>query len=92
VNPDELDRLTDYLCAQLSGRVRDLHVSARDDVLVLRGRTGSYRAKQLAQALLRKLTAVLLVNEIDVRDTSDPRGIAARQIEGEPARGRVADG
>jgi hypothetical protein len=89
VNPDELDRLTDYLRAQLSGRVRNLHVFARGDVVVLRGRTGSHYSKQLSQELLRKLTAVLLVNEIDVHETSDPWGIAAREIEGEPARRRV---
>ena len=85
MNPDELDRLTNYLRAQLSGRVRDLHVSARGDVVVLHGRTGSHYSKQLAQDLLRKLTAVWLVNEIQVHETSDPWGVSDRRIDGVPA-------
>jgi hypothetical protein len=89
VNPDELDRLINYLRAQLSGRVRDLHVSARGDVVVLRGRTSSYYSKQLAQELLRKLTAVVLVNEIQVHETSDPWGFSDSQIDGIPAHRRA---
>jgi hypothetical protein len=89
MRPDEVDRLADYLRAQLSGRVRDLHVAARADVVVLRGRTGSYYSKQLAQELLRRLTAVPLINEIDVHETADPWGFAAWGIEGAPAHGRV---
>ena len=88
MNPDDIDRLTEYLRAQLSRRVQDLRLSAQGDVLVLRGRTGSYYAKQLAQELVRKLTAVLLINEIDVHESSDPWGYAARRIEGEQVRDR----
>ena len=82
MNPDDIDRLTEYLRVQLSRRVQDLRLSAQGDVLVLRGRAGSYYAKQLAQELVRKLTAVLLINEIDVFDQSDPWGFADRQIGG----------
>jgi hypothetical protein len=88
VNPDEIDRLTEYLRAQLSRRVHDLRLSAQGDVLVLRGRAGSYYAKQLAQELVRKLTAVLLINEIDVYEPSDPWGLAARRIDGAQVRKR----
>lgn len=90
MKPDELDRLTNYLRAQLSGRVRDLRVSAQGDVVVLRGRASGYYAKQLAQDLVRTLTAVPLINEIDVHETSDPWSFAARQIQGEPAHRRVS--
>jgi hypothetical protein len=86
LNPDEIDRLTEYLRAQLSRRVHDLRLSAQGDVLILRGRAGSYYAKQLAQELVRKLTAVLLINEIDVYESSDPWGFAARQIDGVQVR------
>jgi hypothetical protein len=70
----------EYLRAQLSGRVRDLRLSARGDVLVLRGRASSYYAKQLAQELVRRVTDVLLFNEIDVFELSDPWGFADRRI------------
>ena len=86
MNPEAIDRLTEYLRAQLSGRVRDLRLSAQGDVLVLRGRAGSYYAKQLAQELIRRATAVLLINEIDVSESSDPWGFAARQIGGVQVR------
>jgi hypothetical protein len=77
LNPDEIDRLTEYVRAQLSSRVRDLRLSAQGDVLVLRGRAGGYYAKQLAQEAIRRATAVLLINEIDVYESSDPWGAAA---------------
>ncbi len=86
--PDEIDRLAEYVRGQLSRRVRDLRLSAQGDVLVLRGRTGSSYAKQLAQELVRKVTGVLLINEIDVHESSDPWGLAPRRIEGEPVRKR----
>jgi hypothetical protein len=88
MDPDEIDRLAEYLRGQLSGRVRDLRLSARGDGLVLRGRAGSYYAKQLAQELVRRVTAVLLINEIDVYESSDPWGYSARRIEGEQVRKR----
>jgi hypothetical protein len=86
VNPDDIDRLTEHLRAQLLRRVQNLRLSAQGDVLVLRGRTGSYYVKQLAQELVRKLTAVLLINEIDVYDSSDPFGYDAKRIEGKQVR------
>jgi hypothetical protein len=82
VNPDEIARLTEYVRAQLLGRVRGLRLSAQGDVLVLRGRTGTYHAKQLAQELVRKLTAVLLINEIEVSEPSDPWDFSAARLEG----------
>jgi len=88
VNLDEIDRLTEYLHAQLTGRVRELRLSAQGDVLVLRGRTGTYHAKQLAQELVRKLTAVLLINEIEVYEPSDPWGLSAGRLEGVQLRRR----
>jgi hypothetical protein len=86
LNPEAIDQLTEYLRSQLSRRVHDLRLSAQGDVLVLRGRAGSYYAKQLAQELVRKLTAVLLINEIDVYEPSDPWGFAARQVGGAQVR------
>jgi hypothetical protein len=88
LNPEAIDRLTESLRAQLSGRVRDLRLSAQGDVLVLRGRAGSYYAKQLAQELIRRATAVLLINEIDVYESSDPWGFAAGEIGGVQERHR----
>jgi hypothetical protein len=52
----------------LCGRIFDLHVACSDDRIVLRGRSRTYYAKQLAQEMALDLTGgtARLVNEIVV--------------------------
>jgi hypothetical protein len=62
-----LDQLEARLKHQLSGRVSDLHLEMDEGGLVLRGRTRTYYAKQLAQHALMQATDLLIVaNEIEV--------------------------
>lgn len=53
--------------AELGGRVRDFEVLSSAEGLILRGRTNTYYAKQLAQhAVMRIGLARVVANEIDV--------------------------
>jgi len=64
---ENLDELESHLQTCLSGRVWELHLAFQHDGVVLRGRTRTYYAKQLAQQALMKATAIPIVaNEIQV--------------------------
>ena len=54
--------------SRLSGRIRGLQVLRENNGLILRGRTPTYYAKQLAQhALMAATDLPILANEIEVR-------------------------
>lgn len=56
-----------HIVRRLHGRIRDVHVTRKDDGLVLHGRVRTYYDKQLAQhALLEAADAPLLANTIEV--------------------------
>ena len=65
---DLVDRLEMHIARRTGGQVRDLCVVAIDDRLILRGRSRTYHAKQLAQeaALDGAGGWLVLVNEIEV--------------------------
>ncbi len=64
---EQLDRLGERVQRQLSGRLRDFRLKWRGDGLVLRGRTQTYHAKQLAQHAVMSATDLPIVrNEIEV--------------------------
>jgi hypothetical protein len=62
------ERIECQIERRLCGRIFDLHVDCLGDRIVLRGRTRTYHAKQLAQEAALALTgdAPRLVNEIVV--------------------------
>jgi hypothetical protein len=63
-----LDQLEAQVQSRLSGQIRDLQLLFRDNGLVLRGRTRTYYAKQLAQhAVMQACELSLLANEIEVQ-------------------------
>src|SRR5437762_1011792 len=63
----QLERLAAAVQARLGGQVRDLQLLLRDNGLVLRGRTRTYYAKQLAQHAVMKVTEQRIwANEIKV--------------------------
>jgi hypothetical protein len=65
--PPDLDELESHLQSCLSGRILGLQLALHGDGLVLRGRTRTYYAKQLAQQALMKATPLpILANEIQV--------------------------
>lgn len=67
VTTDQMARLAESVRSRLAGRVQDLQLILRDDGLVLRGRTHTYYAKQLAQqAVLESLDLSIQANEIEV--------------------------
>jgi hypothetical protein len=69
--PETLAELEDLVLQRLGGRLMDLRLSTRDAGLVLRGRTFSQHAKQLAQHALMEITrAPIIANEIEVRGSS----------------------
>ena len=54
--------------SRLSGRIRGLQVLRENNGLILRGRTPTYYAKQLAQhAVMAATDLPILANEIEVR-------------------------
>jgi hypothetical protein len=54
--------------SRLSGRIRGLRVLRENNGLILRGRTRTYYAKQLAQhAVMAATDLPILANEIEVR-------------------------
>jgi hypothetical protein len=63
----ELEQLEDRLRCRLGGRISDLQLVPRDTGVVLRGRSYTYYAKQLAQHAVMEATEIPLVaNEIEV--------------------------
>ena len=67
-NQDLADRIEGHIERRASGRIRDLHVVCSDDAIILRGRSRTYHAKQLAQQAVLDLTDghPLLTNQIVV--------------------------
>jgi hypothetical protein len=62
------ERLEGYIELKSSGRIRDLHVVCSNDMIILRGRSRTYHAKQLAQQAALDFTDgdALLANQIEV--------------------------
>jgi hypothetical protein len=62
------ERIESHIERRLCGRIYDLHIVCSGDLVVLRGRSRTYHAKQLAQEAVLDLTggAPRLVNEIAV--------------------------
>jgi hypothetical protein len=64
---EALQDLETRLNRRFLGRVRDLRLVLRDTGLVLRGRTATYYAKQLAQQAVMEATDLpILANAIEV--------------------------
>jgi hypothetical protein len=62
------EHLAHRLQQQLGSRFRGVHIDVMDDGLILRGRVGTYYAKQIAQHVLMRLTELpILANDIEVR-------------------------
>ena len=62
-----IERLGAIVQSRVGGRVRDLHVVAAANGVVLRGRAVTYYAKQLAQHAVMEATSLpIRANEIDV--------------------------
>lgn len=56
-SPSELaERLEGYIEQRACGRIRDLHVVCTGSLIILRGRSRTYHAKQLAQQAVLDLT------------------------------------
>jgi len=68
VEDDLAERVEGHITRRAGGQIRDLHVSLRDDRIILRGRSRTYHAKQLAQEAALDLTGgrPTLANEIVV--------------------------
>jgi hypothetical protein len=68
VAPEEnLESLESLIQRRLGGRIRDLHVIARDTGIILQGRTGTYHMKQLAQHAAMEISGMpILRNDIEV--------------------------
>jgi hypothetical protein len=65
--PSAEERLESVLSHRLGSRIRDLRVVFRAEGLILRGRTTTYHAKQLAQhAAMTAVDIPILANEIEV--------------------------
>jgi hypothetical protein len=63
----ELDLIEERLRCRLGGRILELHLVPRGNGLVLRGRSYTYYAKQLAQhAVMEATETPLVANEIEV--------------------------
>lgn len=77
IPPGPLSPLHDLVCAMLDRRVRGLRVETLGHGLVLRGRTDSYHAKQLAQHSALAVTGLPLVANLIEVDWS-PRGAPRR--------------
>jgi len=64
---EEMDRIAAQVRHQLSGRLRELRLSATAAGLVLRGRATTYHAKQLARdAVMRATDLPIVRDEIEV--------------------------
>ena len=63
----ETERLEGLLSHRLGSRIHDLRIVHEDAGLVLRGRTATYHAKQVAQHAVMQMSGVpILANEIEV--------------------------
>ena len=65
---DLAERLQGCIESKACGRIRDLHVLCSEDQIILRGRSRTYHAKQLAQEAVMDLLdgRPLLANQIEV--------------------------
>ena len=64
---EEVDRVERRICEQFSRRVRNFHIQAFDDGLVLEGRTKTYFGKQMVQQAVMDATSLqILANKIVV--------------------------
>lgn len=65
---DLADRLESHIARRTGGQVRDLQVESSEDCIILRGRSRTYHAKQIAQeaALDEAGGCPMLVNQIEV--------------------------
>lgn len=65
---DLAERIQGYIERRACGRIRDLHVECAGDTIILRGRSRTYHAKQLAQEAALDLTegGPTLTNQIVV--------------------------
>jgi hypothetical protein len=67
ISTAELEHLEAQVRCRLIGRVHDIQLHGREKGLILRGRSPTYYAKQLAQHVLMEATALPIVaNEIEV--------------------------
>jgi len=68
IEEDLADRLEGHITRRSRGQIRDLHVALVGDRVVLRGRSRTYHAKQLAQEAVLDVTGgcPALLNEIVV--------------------------
>lgn len=69
-----LDGIAERVQQQLCGRVRDLHLSLGGNGIILRGRTGSYYGKQLAQHSVACATAQPIAGNEIVVERDPARG------------------
>jgi hypothetical protein len=65
-NISMIDALERQVQDSLGSHVRHFQVLRRDDGLILKGRTRTYYAKQLAQQLVMRNNQRVLANEIEV--------------------------
>jgi hypothetical protein len=73
LTPETLAEVEELVLQQLRGRLHDFRLSIRNGGLVLRGRTESLHAKQLAQHAILEITrAPITANEIAVRRSANP--------------------
>jgi hypothetical protein len=64
---DVLAQIEHHVQNHLHGRIREFHLRTQRDGLVLRGRSSSYYAKQLAQhAIMNAFNLPISANEIEV--------------------------
>ncbi len=65
---DLAERMETHVTRRAGGQIRDLRVLVLDGRIVLRGRSRTYHAKQLAQEAILELAHAFmpLANEIDV--------------------------
>lgn len=67
VLPSSVEQVEAQVQSRLGGRIRDLEVHVRQNGLILKGRTATYHAKQLAQHAVMELGWLpLLANDIEV--------------------------
>ena len=64
----EIDKLEAQVQTRLIGRVADLRIEEQENGLIIRGRSGTFYAKQLAQHAVTAVTPTpIAANEIEVR-------------------------
>jgi hypothetical protein len=66
--PSREECLETLMFRRLGNRIRDLRIVVRPDGVILKGRTATYHAKQLAQHAAMELGNLpILANDIEVR-------------------------